>query len=313
MVTTWTRSGASQKAPAEPLGTTGPGNARRRRKKDRSELIRDMRRFTELRKPNPTPYQRLFGAVPYACAFLDLAFMKRGEHVANGGNRGFLCACEEHSNAIDAEPIKNKKLETLRTAMSKILNRGKLGPVVAVIADRETALKSPKFRGWLAKEHGVRMHFVSSRSKSFRSERAIRSVRTWLSKKMALAGSRNWVRFLPEVVDAHNAKKVKGTNFSPAEVDRENLSEFLRQKYGVGDWHALSVTHRLDADDMARPDLVFKFKEGELVAADRKMVGEVGEPGFDKKSARGYFSKKLYRIHKRVLATTKDLEGVQSE
>ena len=226
---------------------------------------------------------------------------------------GFLAASTEHTNALDAQPIKNRKLETLYAALTAVLDRRRLGPVVRIVADRETALRSPVFRKRLERERGLPLHFVSTRSKSYRSERAIRSIRTWLSKEMERTGTKNWVRALPRVLARHNETKIRGTDFSPSEITRKTFPMFMRQKYNVESMYPLATTHRVDAVDMARPDLVFKFNRDQLVRADRGLVGEVGEKGFDKKSALGYFSRRKFRIHRRVLATSKDLRAVQSK
>ncbi len=168
-------------------------------------------------------------------------------------------------------------------------------------------------RSLLLREYCVRKYTLGTSGKRDRAERGRRGVGTWLSKEMALSGSRIWAWKLPTVISRHNERKLRGTSFAPSEVDRDNLSEFLRQKYGVEDWDALSATHRIDAESMARPDLVFNFDDDQLVAAERKLVGEVSESRFDKKTARGYFSEKLFRIHQRVLGTTRKLRGVQSK
>lgn len=287
------------------------------RRSDRSVLeevkraLGNSARFREVRRPRPARYQRIF-RLPFRCIFLDLAFMNKRFRKQNGGNKGFLIAACAHTNTIGAVPFAKKDTEALYAALVELLDTSALTDVVEVLTDGESALRSSELRSRLRRERGIRFVVLSSRSKAYYAERALRYVRTNLSKAMAETESANWTRHLPEVIGRHNRARVRGTKFRRVDVGRDNLAEFMEELYDIGDWHTLPGISRVSDDTLGpRGERAFRFANGESVLAVRGLVGEEGP--YRKPSAEGYFSKTVYRVHKRLLATTKDLTMLPSE
>ena len=268
-------------------------------------------RFKELRRPRPPSYQRVF-RVPFRTVFLDLAYMNKKLRRHNGGNAGFLLGVCAHTNLLGAVPFARRDLDSLYKAIGLLLDTSPLSEVVEILTDGETALRSADFRRRLWSERGVRFVVLGSRSKAYKAERYIRYVRTQLSKTMAAEGSKNWIRSLPAVLARHNEARMEGTRFRRVDVDRGSLPEFMEEAYGIPDWHALpGLTRVTDVSLGPAADRAFRFERGQRVIADRRLVGEGGP--YPKPSQDGYFSGRAYRVHKRLLATTKDLGMVASE
>ena len=268
-------------------------------------------RFKELRRPRDRNFQRVF-RVPFRTVFLDLAFMNKRHRRHNGGNVGFLLAVCAHTNLLGAVPFARRDQDSLYDAIALLLDTSPLSEVVEILTDGESSLRSPVFRKRLWRERAIRFVVLGTRSKSYKAERYIRYVRTNLSKIMASEGSKNWTANLKPVLARHNKARVEGTRFRRADVDRRSLPEFMEEAYGISDWHSLPGLSRVtDVSLGAGAERAFRFRKGQRVIADRKLVGEGGP--YPKPSADGYYSGRVYRVHKRMLATTKDLGLVASE
>lgn len=294
---------------ARKLGVRGPGKTVLHEVK---AVLGKSARFREVRRPRPASYQRIF-RVPFRCIFVDLAFMNKSIRRHNGGKKGFLIAACAHTNTLGAVPFAKKDIASLYEALVELLDTSALTHVVEVLTDGESALRSASLREKLRRERGIRFVVLSSRSKAYYAERAVRYVRTNLSRLMAETDSKNWTRHLPEVIRRHNRRVVSGTKFRRLDVDRHNLSEFMEELYDIRDWHVLPGISRASDESLgpAGAARAFRFARGEAVLAVRSLVGEEGP--YRKPSAQGYFSKTVYRIHTRLLATTKDLTMVPSE
>lgn len=268
-------------------------------------------RFREIRRPRLRSYQRIF-RIPFRTIFLDLGFMGKKLRLHNGGSVGFMMAACAHTNTLDAEPFSKRDKDSMYATLTRLLDRGVLGQTMEVLTDGESSLRSPDFRKRLWRERGIRFIVLGSRSKAYLSERAIRHVRTKLSQAMEVEGSKNWTRRLRGILDKHNKARVPGTSFRRVDVDRSTLAEFMEQLYEIPDWHALPGLSRVTDTMLGKKgELAFKFSRGERVLADRRQVGEAGP--YPKPSAEGYYSRRVFRVHKRMLATTKDLGLVPSE
>ena len=267
-------------------------------------------RFKELRRPRPGNYQRVY-RVPFRTVFLDLAFMNKTLRRHNGGNVGFLLAVCAHTNLLGAVPFAKRDVDGLYEAIALLLDTSPLSDVVEILTDGESALRSAEVRRRLRRDRGIRFVVLGSRSKAYKAERYIRYVRTNLSKLMAGDGSKNWTARLAGVLARHNKARVEGTRFRRVDVDRSSFPDFMEEAYGISDWHALPGLARVTDAGIPGVERAFLFRKGQRVIADRKLVGEGGP--YPKPSAEGYFSGRAYRVHRRSLATTKDLGLVPSE
>lgn len=273
----------------------------------------DLRKFSQIRHKRPERFQRIFWT-PFRSVHVDLAFLNPKLRRFNAGMRAMLVAVCEHTNLLEAHPIRDKSTREVAGAVSEIMER--MNPVKKIFSDRERAIDNETFLNW-ASDRGVEVVFMSTRSKSYRSEKMISYLKRKLSQLMEVHRTRKWTGYVRSVCDEYNRKLVPGTRFRRIDVTEETLTDFLEQKYGVEDYYNLVQSRKICGVKVAPPDKeglrrkVQKFAEGETVLASAKELGESGM--FDKPSVKGYFSPEKYVIHKSCLAMTKDLGALPSK
>ncbi len=159
--------------------------------------------------------------------------------------------------------------------------------------------------------HGIRLRYLRSRSKAYLAERGIRTVKTTLQACMDTLETKRWLELLPTCIAGLNSRKIPGTDYAPRDISGSNVAEYLRQRWGVADYHSLFNTATVNARRIGNERWLrrmFRFGLGDRVLVSLRTLGRRGP--FHKSSAAGNFGREPYVIVERYLATSRDLRAV---
>ncbi len=263
----------------------------------------DLIRYSDMRMTADPPFETILNA-KYATLFLDLAFIGEPRH--NSNFVGFVLACEVFTHTLGAIPFKKRTMPALEEAIEKLIRLTTLDEVVLILSDKETSLYSPQFAKKLRERYGIIIRYMPPPKKAYLAERYIRFVKTRLSACMQVANTLNWIDMLSPLINHWNSQIVEGTKFRRKDVDRNNIFDFLEQKYDIKDFHSLlNVTRIGSLKSKKWREEIFQFEEGERVLVNARLTGQRGV--FYKTSVKGHFSPTVYIIKRRYLGTTKKL------
>jgi len=139
-----------------------------------------------------------------------------------------------------------------------------------------------------------------ARSKAYAAERAIRYLKDRLGTALALnpPSDRNWLQYLPGIVDDYNNKLVKGSKkLRRKDVNKFNVNQLLAEKYNVKDFTPMVNTSVLaNFSEPMLKAIPFKHQVGSKVLIARSANYKLKTDKFAKASAEGSYSKKVYTI-----------------
>jgi hypothetical protein len=135
--------------------------------------------------------------------------------------------------------------------------------ILSISFDRETSVMSKKVQHFLA-DNNISFHpFVFTSSKSKHAESAIRLIRKTLARFEADRPDVPWWRLMDDVVNSLNRNYIvidgKQLDFRPADVNKHNLKEFVRQL------HSAKPTYFFGQFNVDPRSVQFKFSKGDLV------------------------------------------------
>ncbi len=270
-----------------------------------------LQRFRDEKRERPRLYQALVRC-RFGTAFVDVGFI--GEKRHNKGHVGFLLGVEALSGTLGAIAIKRRTLGAFEEAFEKLIRLTQLDSLHLVLCDREVSLYSRVFAERQKARHGLRLRYLKTRSKAYLAERAIRTVKTTLQACMDTLGTKAWVDLLPGCIRGLNSRKVPGTDFAPREVNADNVTEFLKQRWGVANFRALFNTATVNARNISNKEWLrhlFRFELGGRVLVSLRALGRRGP--FHKSSVAGNYAAEIYVVCERFLATSRDLRAVPGE
>jgi hypothetical protein len=135
--------------------------------------------------------------------------------------------------------------------------------ILSISFDRETSVMSKKVQHFLM-DNNISFHpFVFTSSKSKHAESAIKLIRKTLARFEADRPDVPWWRLMEDVVNSLNHNYIvidgKQLDFRPADVNKSNLKEFIRQL------HKAKPTYFFGQFNLDPRSVKFKFSKGDLV------------------------------------------------
>jgi Integrase core domain/Chromo (CHRromatin Organisation MOdifier) domain len=195
----------------------------------------------------------------------DLADMSSLSRV-NNGYKYILTIIDVFSKVGYAQPVKNKKPESIIKAFGDLFREGK--KPVALQTDRGTEFKNKRVQAFLKKE-GVR--FFTSKNQTIKCavvERFNRTLKGRLYRYFTAQGTQNWVKVLQDVVTAYNNSPHRSIKMTPASVTEELREKVFKNLYGVDSYEDLQQTKKTPAlsigDKVRLSKLAHPFKKGYL-------------------------------------------------
>jgi hypothetical protein len=184
------------------------------------------------------------------------------------------------------------------------------------VTDADTSVTGVAFQARIRAKYGVRWYHLRQRSKSFKAEAAIGHCKRFLGLALAAndKGDRNWLKHVPSVVDAWNARPTSGTDVARRDVTKANELEVVAAKLGVDDPVAHVNARLIRAmSDRTRRALGFRYAVGDRVLLANKSGYETGARlatasaggGFAKTSVVGSYGTKVYTVSAAFLKASK--------
>jgi hypothetical protein len=208
----------------------------------------------------------------------------------NSSISAMIVGVEALSGQLSLIPVYDKTAESWEKAITKMIERH-YGELHTIVSDRETALRSKKFRRGILKAYGISWLFLLSRSKSFHCERMIRYCKERISMAMkAHPGEKNWTKFVDGVVSDYNRQYIKGTKIVRSSVNKHNYISLLEQLYKT---KSPTMLFNIASSSNFTPrttKMLWKFKIGDRVLAERKQNYKEKTHAFLKTSVHGAYS-----------------------
>jgi hypothetical protein len=162
----------------------------------------------------------------------------------------------------------SKSADSLISALRELIKKHEsLFPdghrILSISFDRETSVMSKKVQHFLMDNHIAFHPFVFTSSKSKHAEGAIKLIRKTLARFEADRPDVPWWRLMEDVVNSLNNNYIvvdgKQLDFRPADVNKHNLKEFIRQLHNAKPSYFFG---QFNVDPRA---VKFKFAKGDLV------------------------------------------------
>ena len=257
----------------------------------------------------PKNFQTI-GVVRSGVYFIDHAVFRPEWSWHNKGNTGFLVAVENLTNRLYVSPCKGKASGSWLEAVQSFVELNRT--VRTIFSDRDAVATAPTFRRTIMSRYNLRWYFLTKGSKSYLAERYIRFVKTQLSIALQHKNTKNWIQFVPALLQTYNAQKIGGTDYTRQGVHRDNFETFLRD-YFKSSQPELAF-NAAKAGPFAQDTWnrkIFRFKLGQRVLLSRAANWRTGrEAGgaFLKASTRGGFGDKTYTVSGRQLRAARGLK-----
>lgn len=236
--------------------------------------------------------------------FVDHAVMFPRYKNWNRGHNGFLCFVETLSNKTVILPVKDKTTGSWEQSVEKLIREYE-GDVSVLVSDRDSAV-SKKFTARLRKQLGIRWIFLYNRNKAFKAERAIGFFKSRLSMSMKGRESKNWVDFVPGLMNKYNAQYVRGTQIRRNDVSKRNYLDVLAQRYKT---KSPSLFFNVSVGKKFLPQIAKKlwlFEVGDKVLLSKKAKYSSLKKTFEKKTVEGNYDPEIFEITDRLIKTSSD-------
>ena len=296
--------------------------------------IRRYWKFTAIFEPLlKKPKYMSASILKYGTAMLDIGFIPKYKS-SNKNFTAFLVGKEIVSGAIAAVEIKTKSMQDIYEGIKTILSRGAFQQIHTLCWDREAAVRSQTFQKQLYTNFGVRVFYLTQRSKAYFAENAIKYIKKRIGMKIEASGDKKWIgSTLQNICQPYNNQKVPGTTFTRASITRKNTTKFLAQKFKLKSPTLLFNSAVLNDSSFTNKTWrrrIFKFEKGDKVliakranAIDNFETSKIsskkkridppykqmsplksGSKSFLKTSLTGQYSKTVYTIDKRSLKSS---------
>lgn len=180
----------------------------------------------------------------------DLAMMNELQ-AENDGYLYFITCIDVLSRRMYAQPIRDKRPETIIAGMKAIFRRAGTRPI-KLCTDSGGEFTSAQFRNFLQEEDVVHLKAVTHETlHATMAERANRTIKDRLYKYFSENNTVRWVNVIQRVVDAINRSVCRTTGMRPIDVNYDNANDLKLRLYG----------HHYDRETNRKP----RFKEGDNV------------------------------------------------
>jgi hypothetical protein len=242
--------------------------------------------------------------------FLDMADFEPRLKVRNKQCQYFLVGVDSLSQKLACYPFPNKSRVSWENGVRMML-KNDFAYVTTFVSDRDTAVAGKAFQQRIKEELGIDWFHLMNRSKSFLAENKIRYMKERLSQGMKMRSpplDNVWVDLVPGIVADYNRRYVTGTKIVRRDVNKKNQLDVIRQRYRVQDptpLFNLGVAGKLS--DRMEKKLGFRFKVGDRVLLSTSANYELKSGYFAKKSVRGNYARKVYKVTAVRLKSNRDL------
>ena len=145
---------------------------------------------------------------------VDSAYFKSGV-----GRKYFILAIDVFSRKLAARAVNNLKGQTVRDALISIFDE--LGKPKVIRTDLGKEYLNRDVKGAL-NERGIKHIYAYLPNKSNYAERAIRTVKNSLHKRMQGKGNKKWDSLLPDVINGYNNRIHSSIGMKPNDVNDKN-------------------------------------------------------------------------------------------
>ena len=186
------------------------------------EMTRNVRRRV--------PRRRMFAEKADSNWSIDLMDLTKRCQSVNRNYRYALIAVDIFSRFVRGEPMKLKNATACTEAFKAILDRSKPAKPRLLIADQGGEFWNRKFRE-LLDEHDIVLYATYQDVKASNCERAIRSLRRLLRKRMIHTNSTVWYNELQPIIDEYNDRRHRVIKMTPREalLDKNHAAVYRTQ------------------------------------------------------------------------------------
>ena len=253
---------------------------------------------------NKTKHYATSSIKKYGVGFLDLAYHKGNLARFNRAAKGFLCMVEGLSGKMGLAPLANFTRKNWQKGIEQFLT-GDFADITTIVTDADVAISSKTFIKQLYEQFGVKLVVLGGHRKSYKAERGIRTVKTWLAMAMKSNQSNNWVDFLPKIVAFYNDQLVPGSRkFKRKDVNASNYMALITELCpGAESQQNIGSVQQFSPEMQAN---IFKYKIGDKVLVSNARAPDWFDKAgaFKKKSMLGFYSAKVRTISGLVLKST---------
>lgn len=149
---------------------------------------------------------------------VDLVDMQSHSRV-NKGNKYILTVIDVLSKYAWALPVRDKKGETVTTAMAKVLKEGRVP--VNLQCDQGKEFYNQPFKK-LMKRYHINMYSTFSAMKASVVERFNRTLKGWMFKEFGVQGTYKWLDKLPQLLEKYNNRVHRSIAMRPSDVRKRH-------------------------------------------------------------------------------------------
>jgi len=191
------------------------------RKKDKSITMKDVKEFIDKhveQKKQLRGYNSFIAHEPKEEYQVDLFFLPKKDFPKEQYIGGVI-AIDIFTRFITIIPIKSKTIPEILEAIKEIIK--KMGKPQTVYSDNEGAWSAGTDISKYFHQENIR-HVITLSHPAF-SERAIRTIKTQIYKRVKPPTDTNWTSLLYPIVAKYNYKSVhSGTGFTPADAEKQH-------------------------------------------------------------------------------------------
>lgn len=196
-------------------------------------------------------------------------------------NKGFSCfllVIDVVSRFVWVEPLKTKKGTETSKAFKNILKRSFPRCPEKLQTDGGTEFFNKEFR-IIMNKNNIHLYKTTSDQKAAIAERAVKTIKTLISRFLSSQQTKNWVSNIQNIVDTYNNTFHSSIKMKPSEVNSNTQKDVLQNLYGF----------------IWEKDNLFKTKE-KFKIGDTVRLSEIKH--VFKKGYEGGWTKEIFKISK---------------
>lgn len=149
----------------------------------------------------------------------------------NRGHKFALFSICTFSKKLHVVPLKTKTTNEVTDAMESILKKIMPPPVRNIWSDRGLEFTSKRFTSMLDSYGGIKLCHSYQITKACIAERVIRTIKTWLFKRLLYFKTKRWIDHIQHIVDYYNSKVHRTIGMAPNDVTPHNEKQLLTTVY----------------------------------------------------------------------------------
>ena len=193
------------------------------------------------------PRRRVIARFPFDLWMCDLAEYQQYKF-HNSGYKFILLVIDCFTKMMYVEPLKRKTKEETTLAMERIISRAE--PPVMLVTDGGKEFFNSEFSN-LMFSYNINHYKIPTKteSKASLAERAIRTLKTKISRYFQQSKSKRWIDVVQQFVENYNNTPHSSHGFKPVDVNNENRREVYRKLYPLS---KIRIECKLSVGDRVR-------------------------------------------------------------